>query len=366
MTNNTLSRRNFIRFATLGLGGLGFNLKRPFYILPDFPTYERLGRVCVGMVEIKEQPDEDSQSLGVLYEDAVIPWLRELAGRKPLYINQRWVETTDGFIYSPYIQPVRNLPNQSIDRLFQLSMGEGMWFEVTVPYADVILENSPSSHSWVSARIDQGLPVRIYYGQVFFVDRIQIDDNSQVWYKANPNYYGGLDQLWVPAEAMRPISPDEISPIHPNTAEKRIEVDLTRQTLACFEENVEVFFCRISSGAKYDAYGNPVDTWSTPVGRHQISRKFISLQMSGGTTGAGYDLPGIGWTNIFVTGGVAIHATVWHNDFGTPRSHGCVNCRPEDAKWIFRWTQPVVAYDPGMVDISSSGETSTIVEVIES
>lgn len=51
--------------------------------------------------------------------------------------------------------------------------------------------------------------------------------------------------------------------------------------------------------------------------------------MSGGTTGAPYDLPGIGWVSVFATGGVAIHATIWHNDFGTPKSHGCVNTLPE-------------------------------------
>ena len=77
-------------------------------------------------------------------------------------------------------------------------------------------------------------------------------------------------------------------------------------------------------------------------------------------------LPGIGWVSIFATGGVAIHATVWHNDFGTPKSHGCVNTLPEDAKWIYRWGLPFVPYDPGMVDISITGENSTVVQVIES
>jgi lipoprotein-anchoring transpeptidase ErfK/SrfK len=165
---------------------------------------------------------------------------------------------------------------------------------------------------------------------------------------------------------MRVITPEEISPINPENEEKRIVVDVTRQCLSCFEGNTEVFFCRVSTGAKFDAFGNTVDKWSTPLGQHKVSRKFISLQMSGGTTGATYDLPGIGWTTIFVTGGVAIHSTVWHNDFGAPRSHGCVNCRPEDAKWIFRWVLPPVPYYPGMVDVTVTGESSTPVEVIES
>jgi lipoprotein-anchoring transpeptidase ErfK/SrfK len=111
-------------------------------------------------------------------------------------------------------------------------------------------------------------------------------------------------------------------------------------------------------------YGNVVDKWSTPLGKHRITRKYISLQMSGGTTGAGYDLPGIAWTSIFATGGVAIHSTFWHNSFGVPKSHGCVNASPEDAKWVFRWTYPEVAYDSG--DITISGKGSTKVVVVES
>jgi lipoprotein-anchoring transpeptidase ErfK/SrfK len=366
MVNIIISRRNFIKLFGIGLASFGLSPKQQFYEQVDFPSYERLGRVCVGMVNIKLNPDEESSTVGVLYEDGVIPWLREVVGNKPYYINQRWVETPDGFIYAPYLQPVKNLPNQPVDALFPLSIGDGMWAEVTVPYTDVALVNGPSSNSWVRARLDQGLPLHLYYGQIFWVDRINVDDTGKTFYRVNPNYYGGVDMLWVPAEAMRPITVEEISPINPGAENKNIVVDVTRQTLSCYEGDTEVYFCRVSTGAKYDAYGNPVERWSTPVGNHVISRKYVSLQMSGGTTGASYDLPGIGWTSIFATGGVAIHATVWHNDFGTPRSHGCVNTLPEDAKWIFRWAQPYVTYDPGMVDITITGDTSTKVEVVES
>jgi lipoprotein-anchoring transpeptidase ErfK/SrfK len=195
---------------------------------------------------------------------------------------------------------------------------------------------------------------------------MQTDEYGGIFYRANPNYYGGVDLFWVPAEAMHPIYPEDITPINPEVEKKKIIVDVSRQTLSCYEGETEVYYCRVSTGAKYDMYGNPVEKWATPVGTFLISRKYISLQMSGGTTGAPYDLPGIGWVSVFATGGVAIHATVWHNDFGTPKSHGCVNLLPEDAKWIFRWGLPQTPYDPGSVDISSSGESSTTVQVIES
>jgi len=85
--------------------------------------------------------------------------------------------------------------------------------------------------------------------------------------------------------------------------------------------------------------------------------------MSGGATGAGWDTMGIGWTSLFVGQGVAIHSTFWHNDFGTPKSHGCVNVLPDDAKWIFRWTTPIVQYDPG--DVTNNTYEGTRIEVVE-
>jgi lipoprotein-anchoring transpeptidase ErfK/SrfK len=369
MNRDGLSRRNFIKLVGIGITGLSFSSKKTLTKLVDFPSYERLGRVCIiGMVNIKAQPYENSQTVGVLYEDAVVPWLREVVAKEPNYnyFNQKWVETPDGYIYAANLQPVRNYPNQAIDTLVPTSMGEGIWAEVTVPFADVNLVNNPSSNSWVRSRIDQGLPLRVYYGQVYYIDQIKSDELGNIYYRANPNYYGGVDMFWVPAEAMYPISIDEISPINPEVEDKKIIVDVNKQTLTCYEGNTEVYYCQVSTGAKYDMYGNSVEKWATPLGSYLVSRKFISLQMSGGTTGAPYDLPGIGWVSIFATGGVAIHATVWHNDFGTPKSHGCVNTLPEDAKWIFRWGLPTVLYDPGMVDISISGDNSTKVQVIES
>jgi hypothetical protein len=372
----SLSRRGFLKLAALGLGGLAlpaWTPRREFgaeaaLALPEFPQAERLARIAVGMVELKARPDPESQTVGVLYEDAVVPWVRSRAGAQPAYIfnNQRWVETPQGFIYAPYVQPVYNHPNPPVESLPGSSRGPGMWMEVSVPYADAILDKGePSSNSWAEARMDQGLPLRVYYSQCFWVDQIKTGSAGGQLYRVNPNFYGGVDMLWVAAEAMRPITAEEIAPLSPDAADKRVEIDVTHQTLSCYEGGSEVYHCRVSTGAKFDMYGNVVDKWATPLGQHRVTRKYISLQMSGGTTGAGYDLPGIGWTSIFATGGVAIHSTFWHYNYGDPVSHGCVNATPEDAKWVFCWAAPTVAYDPGMLDVTVTGEDSTTVRVIE-
>ncbi len=363
-----ISRGEFLKLVTLSLGGLSFDYYRGRMALPDFPKAERLGRVAVGMVELKMRPDPDSPTLGVLYEDAVVPWLKEIAGTRTaaIFNNQRWVETPDGYIYGPYLQPVYNQPNKPVETLPPSSREPGMWVEVSVPFAEAALDQAePSTNSWVEAKMEHGQPIRVYYSQTFWVDQIKTGADGQKYYRLNPNYYGGVDMLWVAAEAFRPVTMDDLTPVNPDATEKRIVVDVAHQTLSCYEDAAEVYYARVSTGAKYDMYGNPVDKWATPVGVHRVERKYISLQMSGGTTGAGYDLPGIAWTSVFATGGVAIHSTFWHNNYGDPVSHGCVNCTPEDAKWIFRWNMPEVVYDPGMLDVTVSGQPSTSVEVVE-
>lgn len=109
-----LSRRDFLKMTTASLGALALRPWRRLFRLPDFPAGEILGRVTVGKVETKARPDVDSQTLGVLYENAVVTWRREIAGRNIYRTNQRWVETPEGYIWSPYLQPARNLPNHSL------------------------------------------------------------------------------------------------------------------------------------------------------------------------------------------------------------------------------------------------------------
>jgi hypothetical protein len=273
------------------------------------------------------------------------------------------VETPKGFIWSPYLQPVRNSPNSLVSELPEIGMGAGMWAEVSVPYVELILDNPPARSPGYRDRIELGLPLRLYYSQIIWVDKIKTDEQGQVWYRINERYGSYGDILWGLSHAFRPITVGELSPISPDVEDKRVVVNISYQTLSCYEGETEVYFTRISSGALYNYLGEKVDTWGTPIGKFSIWRKLVSLHMSGGTTGGGWDLPGIGWTSLFVGSGVAVHSTFWHNNFGEPMSRGCVNARPEDAKWVFRWTQPLVPYDPGDTTVTWPG--GTIVEVKE-
>jgi lipoprotein-anchoring transpeptidase ErfK/SrfK len=366
MKNLYFSRRNFLKLSAgsaLALSTMGFRSLDEWYAqspntaLPQFPDAEKMGRVAQGTVDIRMKPSSDAAVTKSIYDDALVVWLKEVVGEAPDgYGPSRWVETPDGYIYAPRLQPVWNKPNQPVQSLPGVpagavpgGTGKGMWAEVSVPYVDIIMRQ-PISSTIYKEKMAQGLPPRIYYSMVVWIDDREVGSDGKVLYRVNERYGNPGDIYWVPAESMRPFTADEISPINPDVTDKRVVVNLTRQTLACYEGNSEVYFCQVSSGAKYDAQGNAVDKWSTPLGDHPISRKLISLHMSGPTTG---DWPAVAWTSIFAPGGVAVHSTYWHNYFGVPRSHGCVNCAPDDAKWVWRWTAPHVGLEPGDIDVSS-------------
>jgi hypothetical protein len=362
----TLTRRDFLKLVG---GTAGLMALRPFsrvLPLPDFPQGEHLGRLTATL-DLVSAPRIDYPSTGKLYPDTIVTWNRDVVAQSidSNVINQRWVETPQGYLYSAYVQPVKNKPNVPLKEMPAGS--PGFWAEVTVPYVDFVLENAEPTSPWLKNAKEWSLPTRLYYSQVMWIDQIKTSDvTGSPIYRVGERYGSYGDLFWADGAAFRPITADEVAPISPDVdpAQKTVTADLTYQTLSCMEGQKEVYFCRMSSGKKQDAQGNETATWSTPVGNgHRTWRKTVSIHMAGGTVDAGYDTPGVAWCTFFSGDGVAIHATFWHNNYGTARSHGCLNVMPEDAKWIFRWATPVVALDPGDVTVGMPGGTQ--VNVVE-
>jgi lipoprotein-anchoring transpeptidase ErfK/SrfK len=68
-------------------------------------------------------------------------------------------------------------------------------------------------------------------------------------------------------------------------------------------------------------------------------------------SGPGYYLPNVPYVMFFYKA-YSLHGTYWHNNFGQPMSHGCVNLRTEDAQWLYEWSGPVVP--PGKNSVRAS------------
>jgi hypothetical protein len=344
-----LTRRDFLKLTGLGLGAMALSPLRKLE-LPEFPNAERLGRILYA-VPARTSPNSNAPINTTLYEDQVVEWNREVVGteREIFLINQRWVETSYGFIYSPNVQPVRNLPNAPMTAL---PPGEtGFWADVTVPYVDMFIDNPPLRSPWAKNMTDHFGNPRLYYGQVAWIDAVRANPTSgAIEYRFNedsPHGYGYGDMFWADAAAFRLITEEEVAPISPNVdpAQKLIVINITYQTLSCLENNREVFFCRTSTGLLPGQTATGTDQYETPVGDMYTYWKIFSKSMGANSkeNASGYDTPAVPWCTFIATGGVAIHGAFWHNIFGTPRSHGCVNLRPEDAKWVYRWTDPYVS-----------------------
>ena len=372
---HNLSRREFLKLAGLGMGAvalspltnrLNFASAYQSQALPDFPKSDLLGRNCTtdtslqwgGTVPIMTQPDVTSKKVRDAHADEVFAWQREVSAQtinlnNP---NQSWVETPEGYIWAPYLQPCKNIPNTPLTAL--PDGAKGFWAEVTVPYVDLILDNPAPVSGWMRDHVAYNRQARLYYSQVMWMDQVRTSDSGRIQYHVNERYGNPGDLFWADGAAFRPLTQDDVSPINPDVdpATKKIIVNLNYQTLSCMEDKNEVYFCRVSTG---------IQDGSTPVGEHAVWRKLISVRMAASTTGASYDLPGMSWTTFFVGDGVAIHAATSHNDFGAVRSHGCVNCRPEDAKWVFRWSLPTVPLEPGDLTWQNWQSGSTHVFVVD-
>jgi lipoprotein-anchoring transpeptidase ErfK/SrfK len=128
----------------------------------------------------------------------------------------------------------------------------------------------------------------------------------------------------TPTPTLVPTQVPQTNPI-PNVGddEKWIDVDLSSQMLYAYEGDTIVRSFLVSTGT----YLHP-----TVVGQFAVWTKLRYTDMSG----PGYYLPDVPYTMYFYQG-YGIHGTYWHDNFGTPMSHGCVNMRTEEAGWLFNW-----------------------------
>lgn len=118
-----------------------------------------------------------------------------------------------------------------------------------------------------------------------------------------------------------------------------IEIDLEHQTLLAYEGRTPVYATLVSTGRVRDP-DDPLRDMRTPSGLFRITSKHVTHTMDGDHAVDGpYSIEDVPYVMYFQLA-YALHSAFWHDGFGRPRSHGCVNLAPQDARWLFRWASP--------------------------
>jgi len=332
------SRREFLKISgSLILG----SFLPPFMHLPpkDDPFPLRTSSYWLGRAVrsgfFYAEPSFDSEANRSYNTNTVLKIYEEKLGQAVPNTNPHWLNTEKGWVNAAFIQPVRNVKNQPV---VDVPAG-GFLAEVTVP----------QTWAWQSEDNDMKQKYAMNYGTTWWVDFCTLDKKTGVyWYRI----FDDLEEryYWCPAQDLRQITAEEVAPLSPDVKDKRIEISLSKQTLTAFEYGKPVFTTLISTGAQEG---------DTKTGEYIIERKRPSRRMAA-NEGNGYDLPGVPWVCYISWTGVSIHGTYWHNNFGHPMSHGCINLPTPSAKWIFRWTDPIVPF--GVQHVKADGTPVIIYE----
>ncbi|MBU8899045.1 L,D-transpeptidase family protein [Corallococcus sp. M34] len=151
------------------------------------------------------------------------------------------------------------------------------------------------------------------------------------WVRIADGYWVARDDLHV---AWYLPAPPQVEP-----GERWLDVDLDAQVLVAYEGERPVYATLVSSGAPGT---------DTPEGLYRIWVKFAEADMRGRTGMASYTVATVPWT-MFFQGDFALHTAYWHDRFGEPVSHGCINLAPKDARALYAWTAPEVPLGWSMV-----------------
>jgi hypothetical protein len=323
------SRRTFLKLAGASLTGLACASLPP----EDQPPAFSLARSAAYDIVVQSEPDPDAPVLRRLYRDQIVTVLEHVTGKNGPPGNPRWFRLLDGFAHSGYLQEVR-YDFQPV--VYDVPSG-GRLAEVTVPY----------TRSREKPSVDAQPLYRLYYQAVFWVVAAVLDDDGQAWYRLQDDRLA--HQYYVPAAHLRLFNDEELAPVSPDVPPdaKHIDVDLTKQSLTAFENDRSVFTATISGGwLRRDPKPGEGRTF-TPIGQYSVFEKTPSRHMGDGRLTAeldAYELPGVPFVSYFHMQGTAFHGVYWHNNFGVPCSEGCINMHPDEARWLYRWIYPTVAY----------------------
>ena len=354
-----LSRRDFLKLSSLALGGMAFSPFEPDAFGFDDST---VVRVATKSVSVHSGPSDENRIIGTWYRDELVNVYEEVVADEPKF-NPIWYRVWGGYMHRSRLQRVKFLYNKPLS-----SVPVRQLARISVPFTQPW--RFTKAFGWQPLNQPPNLATNppIYYESVHWIEAVEDGPDGEPWYRILDDLDSNV-KYFIKATHMAPISPDEFAPISPEipTEGKRIEINLSTQVLIAFEYDKAVFQTKISSGIPGGGGSGPNElSTTTPNGdfyifakmpaKHMGSSFFSTIEHGNPLADAdGYVLPGVPWTCFFTEVGHAFHGTYWHENFGAPMSHGCVNMRTEESKWLFRWTYPVFDFAEGKIEKTGRG-----------
>jgi hypothetical protein len=254
--------------------------------------------------------------------------------------DRRFAMTTDArLVPTSKLKPARGSTFHGVD------MTKGGW---QLPLAFVREE--------ATTTYDLSRLARDKKGELSFHTAVQLTGRSKKL--GDDRYVEAKDGSWILDKHLAiAVKPSELPKFATGT-KKWIDISILGQTLILYEGAKPVFATAVATGR--DGLGDPKKTFSTVRGTFKIREKHVTTTMDAHEVDNKFELRDVPWVEYFEHG-YAIHAALWHDDFGRPRSHGCINLSPIDARRVFLWTDPPLPADWHGVSASEpTGEGTTV------
>lgn len=145
------------------------------------------------------------------------------------------------------------------------------------------------------------------------------------------------DGLWLRPSGLRIVEARTDWPDWAKAGAAWVDVSINQQTLVAYEGTEPKYVTLVSTGV--DGLLDPATTKSTKTGVFHVVSKHLTATMNGEDPEGAYEMREVPWVQYF-SEGYALHGAYWHDAFGQPRSHGCINLSPIDARWLFHFTNP--------------------------
>lgn len=292
--------------------------------LPPRWSNQPLGRISRIYLNARAEPNTESEVVGELRRDDIIRVREAVRGEAFFDHNDLWLRTPTGYVYSSFVQPMYyHLPNTPT-----ADLGEGRWAELTVPFSDAY--RFPGGEAEPANEVIS----RMAYGSTFRVVELVTGPDGLAWYKVQELY----QSIYMRATHLRLIDDADLTALSPDVPsdDKWIDIDTAEQILTCYEGDTPVMRALCSTGRV--GKGTPWGTYT--IWDKRISERMVSPTAADADDPDFYNLPGVPFASYFTSSWVAVHGCYWHNDYGQPRSAGCVNLPGEQARWVWRWSQP--------------------------